>query len=86
MTCCDPPVDPLAALPDQWRCQSCKAKQSRDEPNAAEPGIWTKVLEQLHTRNPAAFALPKKLRDYFEGVVTTDEGEYDELPTFKLTK
>ena len=36
------------------------------------------MLAILQKKNPSAFNLPKDIREYFEGVRTGTEGEYEE--------
>lgn len=33
----------------------------------------------MDRKNPRAFRLPERLRDYFEGVKTGPDGEYEEI-------
>ena len=86
LTCCDPPVDPRKDLPDTWRCWSCTPIDPDEDEDFQEPGIWTKLNENLKYKNSTSFYLPKPFREYFEGVITGEEGEYEELPNVKLTK
>ncbi|KAL9104979.1 MAG: hypothetical protein Q9163_000151 [Psora crenata] len=85
-TCCDPPVDPKKELPDTWRCWHCTNNNPNEDEDVQEPGIWTKLNKAIKYKNPTSFYLPKGLREYFEGVVTGEEGEYEELHNVKLTK
>lgn len=74
--CCDPPLSE-DNLPDgNWFCNECKAKKNPPEPNP--PGLFSKLLNQVDTRNPIQFKLPKKIRDRFEGVITGKYGEYED--------
>ena len=40
--------------------------------------MFGQLLAILHRKNPSAFHLPKDIREYFEGVRTGAEGEYEE--------
>jgi len=74
--CCYPPLDE-DLLPDgAWFCNECKAKRTPPEPNP--PGLFSKLLNQVDTRNPVQFRLPKKIRERFEGVITGTYGEYED--------
>ena len=75
--CLDPPLDPnisVQDLPNPWYCFICKARRN---PVAREShGLFTDLVFRIERKNPTAFALPQKLRDYFEGVKTGEDGEY----------
>lgn len=72
--CVDPPINE-GSLPDEWFCNVCLTKgislPRRD-------GSFGALLTNLERKNPSAFHLPKDIREYFEGVKTGTEGEYEE--------
>lgn len=37
------------------------------------------LLSAIDRKNPRAFRLPERVRDYFEGVKTGPEGEYEDV-------
>lgn len=41
-------------------------------------GSFGRLTAQLDRKNPSAFHLPKQVREYFEGVRTGTEGEYED--------
>jgi len=64
------------SLPDEWYCNVCVAER---RPRAKEEeGGFGPILAMLERKNPSAFRLPKDIREYFEGVKTGTEGEYEE--------
>jgi len=75
--CVDPPMVE-GSLPDAWFCNQC---QYRIQParREASPHSFGVLLESLESKNPSAFHLPKDIREYFEGVRTGSEGEYEEI-------
>ena len=75
-TCCDPPLEEPPE--DDWFCHECVAKRNASLlPNWKDIGIFGKLLNNLQTRNPKAFELPRALReDTFIGVETGDFGDY----------
>ncbi|KAI1116048.1 hypothetical protein F5Y14DRAFT_449540 [Nemania sp. NC0429] len=84
--CIDPPMD-QGHIPDEWFCNEC---QIRYNPPLADEhkGIFGPLVANLQRKNPRAFRLPESIRDYFEGVKTGAEGEYEEAapPKPKTTK
>lgn len=44
----------------------------------AERGLFAGLENDITVKNPSAYNLPHPVRDYFEGVKTGDEGEYEE--------
>jgi hypothetical protein len=66
---------------EAWYCCICIAR--RDPPHRQPRGIFASLLDNLEKKNPMSFNLPKDLREYFEGVKTGDEGEYEEAVTQK---
>ncbi|KAI9864136.1 MAG: hypothetical protein M1813_003453 [Trichoglossum hirsutum] len=81
-TCVDPPMEQEDLKDDEaWYCCICIAR--RDPPHKQPRGIFASLLDNLEKKNPMSFNLPKDLREYFEGVKTGDEGEYEEAVTQK---
>lgn len=73
--CVDPPLSENQ-LPDNWFCNVCKAL--RNPPSNGNTGAFGALITVLEKKNPSAFHLPKDIREYFEGVRTGAEGEYEE--------
>ena len=48
--------------------------------------MFGELVNDLTRRNPVSFNLPGPIRDYFEGVKTGDEGEYEEASVVKANK
>ena len=65
------------ALPDSWYCNVCDSKVNPPliDDESSSFGL---LLVNLHRKNPSAFHLPKDIREYFDGVKTGTEGEYEE--------
>ncbi|KAL8810700.1 MAG: hypothetical protein Q9200_002378 [Gallowayella weberi] len=73
-TCIDPPKD---SLPDgEWYCQACASQPG--PPPAPTRGVFPILLHSLATKTPTAYNLPRSLRNYYEGVITGEDGEYEE--------
>ena len=75
-TCCDPPLE--EAPEDDWFCRECIAKKN---PSLLQKwtdiGIFAQLMNQLESRNPKVFQLPKNLRDgTYIGVYTAPNGDY----------
>ncbi|KAI9832674.1 MAG: hypothetical protein M1819_004259 [Sarea resinae] len=83
LTCLDPPLDPKA-LPESWFCYICEAKKS--PPPKRPRGLFAALDANLEKKNPVAFHLPREIREYFEGVKTGEEGEYEEAVTQKSSR
>ncbi|KAI9826312.1 MAG: hypothetical protein M1832_000229 [Thelocarpon impressellum] len=79
-TCLDPPMD-KDHLPETWFCFVCAA--ARDPQPRLPRGLFAGLLGHLERKNPVAYNLPADIREYFEGVKTGDEGEYEEAVTQK---
>lgn len=75
--CLEPPLNPDHEVEGSWYCPSCAANRAPEE--ASPTGILGLVLGQIDKTIPKAFTLPLDVRDYFEGVRTGDEGEYEEV-------
>lgn len=84
-SCCLPPYDEhLLPADDLWFCRECAAKRGADaEPAAAVPaaGMFSKLVAQMDARNPRQYALPRHVREMFEGVSTGPHGEYQQGET-----
>ena len=80
-TCLDPPMDPSQPPEGEWFCYICKAR--RDPQPKRGRGLFADLLTNLDKKNPIAFNLPYEVREYFEGVKTGEEGEYEEATTSK---
>jgi hypothetical protein len=65
-------------LPDEWYCNVCLF--SRQPTTTSGRGLFGELITLLEKKNPVAFHLPKDIREYFEGVRTGAEGEYEEGP------
>lgn len=68
-------------LPDAWFCYICAARRN-PQPKPAR-GLFAALFVELEKENPKAYELPLDIREYFEGVKTGDEGEYEEAVTQK---
>lgn len=77
LKCVDPPMIE-GHLPDTWFCNVCNSV--RGPPIREEPGPFGKVVALLEKKNSSAFSLPRSIRQYFDGVRTGPEGEYEEGP------
>lgn len=82
LTCVDPPMEE-GHLPDEWYCHVCFSQRFPTRlPDYG--GVFGYLLNNLEKKNSSAFRLPADVRDYFEGVKTGADGEYEEiLPTGK---
>lgn len=77
--CVDPPMDEdQGSLPKEWFCNICQSsKRPGDFPE--RDGSFALLLERLDRKNPSAYRLPGDVREYFDGVKTGPDGEYEEL-------
>ena len=83
LTCIDPPVGSEESLDEQWFCQKCtKAHHGIVSSSRA----FKRLDDENDARNPAAFVLPFGIRDYFEGVRSGEEAEYEEVNVSKTIK
>ena len=78
-TCVDPPVKNIPG--ETWYCIDCKVKQ--DRPTQPSSGPLSSLIHKVDTRNPSAFYLPYEVRDFFQGVKTGEEGEFEEVVAMK---
>lgn len=67
-SCLTPPLDPANPPDGDWFCPKCSVSQSM---NTLLGG-----MEKVSDRD---FALPSRIRDFFAGVRTNDEGRYEEV-------
>ncbi|KAI1423788.1 hypothetical protein F5Y12DRAFT_755303 [Xylaria sp. FL1777] len=74
--CIDPPMDE-GHIPDEWFCNECQMRYNPPLENEYK-GIFGPLVASLQRKNPRAFRLPEPIREYFEGVRTGAEGEYEE--------
>ncbi|MCJ1340861.1 hypothetical protein MMC09_006157 [Bachmanniomyces sp. S44760] len=74
-------MDPSQPPEGEWFCYICKAR--RDPQPKRGRGLFADLLTNLDKKNPIAFNLPYEVREYFEGVKTGEEGEYEEATTSK---
>lgn len=75
--CVDPPIESGAALPDEWYCNECIGRRNGRMPEGE--GIFGYLLSKIERQNSKAFALTREIREYFEGVKTGTEGEYEDI-------
>ncbi|KAL4780151.1 hypothetical protein BJX76DRAFT_56094 [Aspergillus varians] len=67
-SCLNPPLDPANAPEGDWYCPKCSVSKSMN----TLLGGMDKVLGR-------DFALPPRIRDFFAGVRTNDNGRYEEV-------
>jgi hypothetical protein len=65
-------------IPDEWYCNECQVRYNPPLVNEHR-GVFGALVASLQRKNPRAFRLPEPIRDYFEGVKTGPEGEYEEV-------
>lgn len=75
--CLEPPLDPEQEVEGEWYCPRCVAGRSKATTNPS--GLLGSAVRRVDDTIPRAFALPRAIREYFEGVRTGDEGEYEEV-------
>ncbi|CAK7267300.1 hypothetical protein SEPCBS57363_002526 [Sporothrix epigloea] len=76
--CVDPPVHEDRDLPDEWFCNVCIGRRN-PAASTRYTGIFGALLNIMELRNSSAFRLPSETRDYFEGVKTGADGEYEDV-------
>ncbi|KAJ8116610.1 hypothetical protein ONZ43_g4403 [Nemania bipapillata] len=64
-------------IPDEWFCNECQIRYNPPLVNEHK-GVFGPLLANLQRKNPRAFRLSEPIREYFEGVRTGAEGEYEE--------
>ncbi|KAK5050594.1 hypothetical protein LTR84_003876 [Exophiala bonariae] len=72
-----PPLNPDEEVDGEWYCPQCVARQTKGVPHPS--GLLGWVVRRVDDTIPKAFSLPSDVRQYFEGVRTGDEGEYEEF-------
>ena len=80
--CLDPPVDEEHPPEGRWFCHNCNNKRQEPHGRSAR-GLFTMLEHNLAKQNPVAFSLPKSIREYYEGVGTGEDGEYEEVSAMK---
>lgn len=82
----DPPIPEgeLGLGDDEFYCNLCASL--RNPTRVDHPGPFGGLLNNLDKRNPSAFRLPGDVRDYFEGVKTGPDGEYEEVVASNKSK
>ena len=76
--CLEPPLNPNEEIDGEWLCPACVAREAnKGAPSPA--GLLGRLLRAVDSIIPKAYNLPHEIRDYFEGVRTGDEGEYEEV-------
>ena len=77
-------MDSTEPPPGEWFCYKCMETRA---PLPKPPrGVFCELMGDLQRKNPVAFHLPHPVREFFEGVKTGDEGEYEEPSIFKAQK
>jgi hypothetical protein len=61
---------------DEWFCYECRIKVP--PATGAKPGPFDALVANLERKNARSFRLTAEIRDYFEGVKTGPDGEYEE--------
>jgi hypothetical protein len=61
---------------DSRYCNSCRAL--RDPPHHNSNRLFEKLIDKMARLNPVTYRLPKDIRNYFDGVTTGEDGEYQE--------
>ncbi|OAP61823.1 hypothetical protein AYL99_04026 [Fonsecaea erecta] len=75
--CLEPPLNPDEEVEGEWYCPRCVGRRTKQVPHPS--GLLGLVIRRVDDIIPKAFSLPADIRDYFEGVRTGDEGEYEEV-------
>ena len=68
----------------QWLCTKCL--KGRLEFPAQSRGVFRELTAEVNGKNPSAFNLPLSVREYFDGVKTGEEGEYEETASINAKK
>lgn len=77
LNCVDPPLFE-DRMPADWFCNVCLGERHSF---GRHSGAFRSLLERLDPKNSSAFRLPLVIRDYFEGVRTGVDGEYEPIVT-----
>ena len=83
-SCLQPPMDPDTQPEGQWLCTKCLKNRLEYPPQAR--GIFRELSADVTVKNPSAFHLPLAVREYFDGVKTGEEGEYEETTSVNVKK
>ena len=70
-------MDPDQEVNGEWFCPRCNARRNKVPVNST--GLLGPLVRRVDDAIPKAFSLPYDVRDYFEGVKTGEEGEYEEV-------
>lgn len=78
---CHEPFIPYSVLSDEdeeWFCWDCSIKR---DPGLLQQhkGPWGALMTALDKKHSVSYRLPKKTREYFEGVKTGPDGEYEDF-------
>ena len=73
-TCLDPPISENSE--GDFYCYVCAWR--RHPPPRHPRGVFGPLHDLLEKKNPTAFHLPYEIREYYEGVRTGTDGEYEE--------
>ncbi|KAI3395517.1 hypothetical protein diail_1234 [Diaporthe ilicicola] len=78
---CHDPFIPHSVLSDEdeeWYCWDCSIKR---DPGLVKQhkGPWGSLMTALDKKHAVSYRLPKKVREYFEGVKTGADGEYEDF-------
>lgn len=78
---CHDPFIPYSVLSDEdeeWYCWDCSIKR---DPGLVKQhkGPWGALMTALDKKHAVSYRLPKKTREYFEGVKTGPDGEYEDF-------
>lgn len=68
----------------EWLCNKCT--EERTTSPSPTPGIFEVLLGDLNKKNPVSYALPQHLREYYEGIKTGEDGEFEETNVMKANK
>lgn len=77
-------MDPNSPPDGEWHCYDCMKKRAGLE--RKERGVFMYLGTDVNGKNPSAFILPHMVRDFFDGVKTGEEGEYEEISIVKANK
>lgn len=79
----DPPLEDAENI-ESWYCNKC---ENMFRPKPRHPrGLFSDLLDIVERKNPTAFSLPAKLKNYFEGVQAGKHGEYVDTTDAKSGK
>ncbi len=70
-------MDPTRPPDGEWYCYKCLAKKD-PRPKALSGGVFCSLMNKIDEKNPSSYHLPYDVRDFFEGVKTGEEGEYED--------